>query len=105
MYVQSNTLLLLMYLRTFEICLKIYELDPTKFLSIPVLAWQAASKKTKLKLHLLTNIDMVLMVEKGRRGGICHSIYKYEKASNRNMKDDAKNKELLYVQDWDVNNL
>ena len=63
-----------MYLGTFEIYLKIYELDLTKFLSVPVLAWQAASKKTKLKLHLLTNIDMLLMVEKGSRGGICHSV-------------------------------
>ena len=94
-----------MYLGTFEIYLKIYELDLTKFLSVPVLAWQAASKKTKLKLHLLTNIDMLLMVEKGSRGGICHSVYKYEKANNRHMKDYAKNKEALYVQYWDVNNL
>ena len=94
-----------MYLGTFEIYLKIYKLDLTKFLSVPVLAWQAASKKTKLKLHLLTNIDMLLMVEKGSRGGICHSVYKYEKANYRHMKDYAKNKEALYVQYWDVNNL
>ena len=54
-----------MYLRTLEICLKMYELDPGKSLSILGLAWQAALKKTKVKLDLLTDIDMLLMVEKG----------------------------------------
>ena len=46
-----------MYLRTFEICLKIYELDPAKFLSDPGLAWQAAFKKIKRKLDLSTDTN------------------------------------------------
>ena len=54
-----------MYLKTFEICLKIHEADPAKFLSAPGLAWQAAFKKAKVKLDILTDIDMLLMVEKG----------------------------------------
>ena len=58
-----------------NICLKIYELDLAKFLSAPRLAWQAAFKKTKVKLGLLTDIDMLLMIEKGTKGRICHSIY------------------------------
>ena len=45
-------------------CLKIYELNSAKFLSVPGLAWQATSKKTKVKLDLLTDIDMLLMVKK-----------------------------------------
>ena len=45
------------------------------------------------------------MVEKGIRGGICHSIYRYAKANNKYMKDYDKNKELSYIQYWDVNNL
>ena len=48
---------------------------------------------------------MLLMVEKGIRGGICHSIYQYAKANNKYMKDYDKNKELSYLQYWDVNNL
>ena len=56
-------------------CLGIYELDHAKFLSVPGLAWQAALKKTKVKLDLLTHIDMLLMEEKGIRGVVCHSIY------------------------------
>ena len=45
------------------------------------------------------------MVEKGIRGGICHSIYQYAKANNKYMKDYEKNKDLSYLQYWDVNNL
>ena len=81
-----------MYLRTSEICLKIYKLDPAKFLSAPGLLWQAAFKKTKVKLDLLADINMLLMVEKGIREGICHSIYRYAKANNKYMKDCDKNK-------------
>ena len=62
-------------------------------------------KEAKVKLDLLTNIDMLLMVEKGIRGGICHSIYLYAKANNKNMKDYGKNKESSYLQYWVVNNL
>ena len=47
-----------------NMCLKKYELDPPKFLSAPGLSWQAAFKKTKVKLDLLTDIDMLLMVKK-----------------------------------------
>ena len=62
-----------------NICLKIYKLDPVKFFSAPELAWQAALKKTNVKLNLLTDIDMLLMVEKGIRRGICQCIYRYAK--------------------------
>ena len=48
-----------------EMCLKIYDLDWAKFLSSPGLAWEAAMKMTEIKLELLTDIYMLLMVEKG----------------------------------------
>ena len=48
---------------------------------------------------------MLLMVEKGIRGGRYHSIYQYAKANNKYMKDYDKNKESSYIQHWDVNNL
>ena len=56
-------------------CLEIYDLAPAKRLSAPALAWPAALKKTKVKLDISTDISMLLMVEKGIRGGICHAIY------------------------------
>ena len=67
-------------------CLEIYELDPAKFFSAPGLAWQAALKKTKVKLDLLTDINMLLLVEKCIRGRICHSIYWYAKANSKYVK-------------------
>ena len=75
-YLKSNTFFLAdVFENIRKICLKLCHLDPVKYLSAPRLAWQAALKKTKVKLKLSTNIDMLLMVEKGIRGGICHAIY------------------------------
>ena len=88
-----------------KMCLKSYELDPVKFLLAPELAWQAAFKKTEVKLELLTDIDMLLMIEKEIRGGIYHAIHRYEKANNKYMKEYAKNRESSYLKYWDVNNL
>ena len=82
LYVQSDTLLLADEFENFRNkCIEIYELDPAHFLSAPGLAWQACLKKTEVKLELLTNVDMLLMVEKGIRRGICHAIHRYEKAN------------------------
>ena len=48
---------------------------------------------------------MLLIVEKGIRGGICHPIYWYAETTNKYMKDYGKNKESSYLQYWNVNNL
>ena len=48
---------------------------------------------------------MLLMVEKGIRGGICYSGYRYAKAINKYLKDYDKNKESSCLQYQDVNNL
>ena len=65
LYVQSDTLLLADVIGNFRNkCIEIYELDPAHFLSAPGLAWKACLKKTEVKLELLTNVDMLLMVEK-----------------------------------------
>ena len=63
------------------------------------------SKKTNVKLELLTDYDMLLMVEEGIRGGICHAIHRHIKASNKYMKNYDKNKESSYIQYLDAINL
>ena len=68
--------------------------DPAKKFSAHGLAWQAALEKAKVKLDLLTDIDMLSMVQKGIRGGQCHSIYRYPKANNKRIKDYEITKEL-----------
>ena len=77
--------------------IEIQELDPAKFLSAPGLSWQGALKKIKVKLDLLTDIDMLKIDEKGIRGGICHLIYRYAKANDKYMKGYDKNKESPYL--------
>ena len=65
-------------------CLEIYKLDPVKYISAPTLAWQGILKKAEEKLELLTDIDMLLMVEKGIKGRICNAIRRCVKA-NKNI--------------------
>ena len=106
LYVQSDTLFLADVFENFRnMSLEICKLDLSNFYSVPGLAWQAAFKKSKVKSNILTDIDMLLIVEKGIRGGIYHSIYQYEKANNKYIKDYDESKESLYIQYWDVNNL
>ena len=95
-------------------CIEIYGLDPAHFLSAPGLAWQACFKKTKVKLELLTDnyaiddnyaTDMLLMVEKGIRGGFCQVIHRHAKANNKYMNyynEDTISSCLMYL---DANNL
>ena len=106
LYVQSDTLLLADVFENFRSkCLEVYELDPAHFLSLPGLAWQACLKKTNVKLELLTDYDMLLMVEEGIRRGICHSIHRYAKANNKYMENYDESKESSYSQYLDANNL
>ena len=106
LYVESDTLLLADVFADFRNkCIEIYELDPAHFLSAPGLAWEACFKKADVKLELLTNVDMLLMVEKGIRGGICHGIHRYAKANNKYIKNYDKNKESSYIQYLGANNL
>ena len=103
LYVQSDTLLLADVFENFRNkCIKIYELDPGHFLSAPGVAWQTCLKNIRVKLELPTNNDMLMMIEKGIRDGICHGIYRYVKANNKYMKNYNKNIELSYLMYLDV---
>ena len=106
LYVQSDTLLLADVFENFRnMCIKVYELDLAHFLSAPGLAWQACLKKTEVELELLTDVEMLLMVEKEIRGRICHAIYRYAKANNKYMKNYNKDKEKSFLQNLDDSNL
>ena len=106
LHVQSDTLLLADVFENFrKTCLKVYELDPAQFLSAPGLVWQACLKKTGVKLELLIDPDMLLMVEKGIRGGICHAIHRYQKVNNKYMKNYDENNDSSFLEYLDANNL
>ena len=72
--------------------LEIYKLDPEKVHVAAALARKKAFKKKKVKLDILTVVDMLLMVEKGIRAGICRFIYRYEKADKNTSKYMIKTK-------------
>ena len=102
---QSDTLLLADVIENFRNkCLGIYELDPIYFVSAPGLAWQACLEKTGVKLELITDYDMILMIEKGIRSGICQATHRYAKANNKFMKTYDKNIDSWYIEYLDANN-
>ena len=106
LYVQSDTLLLSDIFENFgDKCIEINELDPAHFLSALKLPWEACLKKTEIRLELLTDIDMLLMVEKGTKGGKCHAIRRYAKENNNYIKNYNKDKESACIQYLDTNNL
>ena len=80
LYVQSDTLLLSDIFENFRnMCLDIYELDLAYFVSAPGLAWQTCLKKTGVEIELLTNYDMILMIEKDISGGISQASHRFNK--------------------------
>ena len=107
LYVQSDILLLADVFENFrKACIKTYELDPAYFISLTGLAWQICLKKeTGVELEFLNDSDMLLMIEEGIRGGICHAVHRYAKANNKYMKNYDKSKGSSYIQYLDANNL
>ena len=85
--------------------IKNYNLDPAHYYTVPGLAWDAALKLTEVKLEL-SDPDMLLMVEKGIRGGISMISKRYGKANNKYMGKSFKDIELsIYIIYLDANNL
>ena len=89
-----------------DICLKIYGLDPVYYFTAPGLAWDACLKMTSIDLELLSDPNMLLMFEKGIRGGISIISNRYGEANNKYMrKGFNKNKPSKYLMYLDANNL
>ena len=106
LHVQSDTLLIAHVFEGFrDKCVEIYELGSAHFLSATGLAWQSCLKKTKVKLELLTDIDMLLMVEEGIRGRICQAIHRHPKVNNKYTKNYGKDITSSYLVYLDANNL
>ena len=85
--------------------IEIYRLNPAYFLTSPGSSWQACLKRTEVELELLTDNDMLMLFEKGIRGGMCQASYRYVKANNKYMKNYDKNKESSFLMYVDANNL
>ena len=70
-----------------DVCNENYNHDPAHHFTAPRLAWDAALKMTKIELELLSEYDMLLMIQKGIRGGISMISNRYGTANNKYMGD------------------
>ena len=96
LYSKTDVLLLVDVFEKFvKTCLNYYRLDPCHYFSSPGLSWDAMLKMTRMKLGLISDVDMHLLIEKRMRGGISYISKRYSKI-------DRDNKFIMY---WDANNL
>ena len=106
LYLKTDVILLSNIFDKFrKVCMENYGLDPAHFYTAPRLAWQVCLKKTGMKLDLITDPDMLLMFERGIRGGITQVVKRYAKAHNKYMNDYDRKEPSRYLQYLDTNNL
>ena len=107
LYLRINVILLANVFETFrKVCLDNYGLDLAHFYTAPGLARKACLKKTGIRLDLLLDPDMLLMVERGIRGGITQSVHRWAAANNPYMGSEYKPSDpTRYLQYLDANNL
>ena len=107
LYNKTDVLLLADVFESFrDICIKNYKLDPAHYFTAPSLSWDACLKMSGVKLDLLSDVDMLLMVEKGIRGGVSMISNRYGKANNKYMGNKFNPSEpSKYIQYLDANNL
>ena len=107
LYLRADVILLANVFESFRrVCQENYGLNPSHFYTAPGLAWKACLKKTGIRLELLLDPDMLLMFERGIRGGITQSVHRWAAANNPYMgSEHDPNRPTKYLQYLDANNL
>ncbi|XP_073237698.1 uncharacterized protein [Porites lutea] len=106
LYLKTDVILLADVFENFRLtCLHHYKLDPAHYYTSPGLAWDACLKTTGQHLQLLHDYDMLMMIERGIRGGITHISKRYAEANNKYMVNYNPVKPSSYIQYLDANNL
>jgi hypothetical protein len=93
LYNKSDVLLLADIFENFrDVCSQNYKLDPLWYLTAPGLAWDAALKLTDIRLELISDYDMLLMVQKGIRGGVSMVSQRMARANNEYLGEGKYNR-------------
>ena len=107
LYLKMDVILLANVFEAFrKVCLESYGLNPAHFYTAPGLVWKTCLKKTRIRLELLLDPDMLLMFKREIRGGITQSVNRWSKANNPYMGSNfTPDKPTRYLQYLDANNL
>ena len=105
LYLKTDVILLADIFENFrDVCNENYELDPAWYYTSPGLSWDALLKKTEIKLDLLSDVDKILFIENGIRGGVSMISNRYGKANNKCMKKYNPGEETKFITYLDANN-
>lgn len=105
-YMKTDILLLADVFESFrDLCITTYKIDPIYYISTPSLSWSIMTYMTKVKIELFTDIDMLLFIEGGIRGGLSVCTHRHALANNKYMQNYDPSSTDTYLMYFDVNNL